>query len=548
MIIGIIQHGWDRGWIEGTTIYMAVIVIISVTAGNNWIKEKQFQKLVTKANEDECACFRGRNGGTQTLSTTNLVVGDVIKIEAGMKVPADCIVIDGTDLATDESSMTGEPDNMEKVGITSDNFEYNPNPFMYAATLVISGQGTALVCAVGTNTQSGMAEEKLNIEEEATPLQLKLETIANTIGKVGVYVAILTFIAMTVNLVVSCLTTPGKELVSINSLNEIVKFLIIAVTVIVVAVPEGLPLAVTISLAFSVIQMKKDNNLVRKLEASETMGGANEICTDKTGTLTQNKMHVREVFTQEAVYSTATKFFNNIANKDLLTEAVLFNCSARIEQAADGSWHVMGNCTEKGLIELIMDQGVPAHEIIRQKDENILQQIPFNSKRKRACTAIQHPNDPNLVRIFCKGAPEIVVEYCTKYMNDAGEAVDLKADKKEELLKETLGFARKAYRTLLVSFTDISKAEYEKMKAANNDFKHEEDREALESGLKVIGIFALQDPLRPEIVESVRQCHGASINIRMVTGDNIETAKAIAIEAGIIRREDIDKEFVCMTG
>jgi len=156
-----------------------------------------------------------------------------------------------------------------------------------------------LVCAVGPNTRSGMAEEKLNIEEEETPLQAKLETIANEIGKIGVYVALLTFIAMTINLIVTTLYEGQKSLISTDTLGSIVSYLIVAITVIVVAVPEGLPLAVTISLAFSVMKMKKENNLVRKLEASETMGGASEICTDKTGTLTKNKMTVQEFYTCE---------------------------------------------------------------------------------------------------------------------------------------------------------------------------------------------------------------------------------------------------------
>jgi Ca2+ transporting ATPase len=159
-----------------------------------------------------------------------------------------------------------------------------------------------LICAVGPYTRSGIASEKLSIEEEETPLQGKLETIANEIGKIGVYVSILTFIAMTINLVIKTVMDDSKKLIDMNTLSQLVNFLIIAITVIVVAVPEGLPLAVTIALAFSVSKMKKENNLVKKLEASETMGGANEICTDKTGTLTMNKMAVMKFYTMEDIY------------------------------------------------------------------------------------------------------------------------------------------------------------------------------------------------------------------------------------------------------
>lgn len=205
-----------------------------------------------------------------------------------MKIPADCVLINSTDVAADESSMTGEPDQVEKHHITESNYEHNPNPFLIAQSLIVSGQGVAIVCAVGANTRAGMAVEKLNIEEEPTPLQTKLETIANEIGKLGVYVSLLTFVAMTINLIVKTLYDDEKTLISMDTLNAVIGYVIISITIIVVAVPEGLPLAVTISLAFSVMKMKKENNLVRKLHASETMGGANEICTDKTGTLTKN--------------------------------------------------------------------------------------------------------------------------------------------------------------------------------------------------------------------------------------------------------------------
>jgi P-type E1-E2 ATPase len=202
LIIGVIQHGWSHGWIEGTSIYLAVTIITAVTAGNNYIKEKQFQKLVSKAAEDWIPTFRGNEGLTQTLSTTELVVGDLVKLEAGNRIPADCLLIESTDFAADESSMTGEPEQVEKSAVTQKNFEHNPSPFLLGNTLVVSGSGSAIVCAVGVNTRSGMAEEKLNIEEEETPLQAKLETIANEIGRIGVYVALLTFISMTVKMIV----------------------------------------------------------------------------------------------------------------------------------------------------------------------------------------------------------------------------------------------------------------------------------------------------------------------------------------------------------
>lgn len=280
-----------------------------------------------------------------------------------MRVPCDCILLEGTDVATDESSMTGEPEQVEKSAITEENFHHNANPFLLGNTLVESGTGIAIICAVGVNTRSGMAEEKLNIEEEETPLQLKLETIANEIGKAGVFVSILTFLAMSINLVVHTVMDNEATLLSVETLNKFVNFIIIAITVIVVAVPEGLPLAVTISLAFSVMKMKEENNLVRKLDASETMGGANEICTDKTGTLTKNQMSVKAFYTMDQIFMGRPANFKDIKTTEILSQGVLYNCSARIEK--DPVTHALvpkGNCTEQGLIRFLMEVGINSYE------------------------------------------------------------------------------------------------------------------------------------------------------------------------------------------
>lgn len=202
------------------------------------------------------------------------------------------------------------------------------------------------------------------------------------------------------------------------------------------------------------------------------------------------------------------------------------------------------------MLRYLTELNVPAHEVIRQKEGNILQQIPFNSKRKRACTILRNPANPDKVLVFSKGAPEIVIDYCQWAFDEDGSVVELTPTLKAKILKDivTDRFAKKAYRTLLIAYRELSKAEYEREADSHNQFAKEDDREVLEKNLTVIGVFALQDPLREEIVESVKKCHRAGINIRMVTGDNLDTAKAIAVEAGIVRAEDADKEYVCMEG
>lgn len=231
----------------------------------------------------------------------------------------------------------------------------------------------------------------MNIEDDVTPLQGKLETIANQIGGLGVAVSILTFVAVTVKLFIATLRDPNIDFLTVTTANTMVNYLILSITVIVVAVPEGLPMAVTISLAYSVKKMLKEKNLVRRLDASETMGGANEICTDKTGTLTKNQMTVQEIFINEQVVKGSVRGLtvDQYKSADLMVQGVLWNCSARIEK--NPNTHVLepkGNCTEIGLIKYLMSAGVSVQDIIRDKEGKILQTIPFNSRRKRASTVM----------------------------------------------------------------------------------------------------------------------------------------------------------------
>lgn len=279
------------------------------------------------------------------------------------------------------------------------------------------------------------------------------------------------------------------------------------------------------------------------------MGGANEICTDKTGTLTKNQMTVMEFYTMEKVHDRSATYFKELQTHKLITEGVLFNCSARIEKNEEGKDITKGNSTEQGIIKFLMDMNMPAYDLIKKKEDNILAFIPFNSLRKKASTVVRHPDDPNLVRVFCKGAPEIVLESCTRIHNESGNVVDLSEKHKRHILEEVVqGFAKKAYRTLLIAYADYTMKDYEQMKLANNNFEKERDREVLETDMAVVCIFALIDPLRDEIIDSVIKCHTAGINIRMVTGDNLITARAIAIQAGILDAKDADTEYACMEG
>lgn len=419
--------------------------------------------------------------------------------------------------------------------------------------MVLNGEGKGLVLAVGKYTRAGMAESTLNIEKDLTPLQEKLETIANEIGKVGLYAAISTMIVLLIRMAISA-THAEEPWTTSEYITETLDAIIIAVTVIVVAVPEGLPLAVTIALAVSVMKMFEQHNLVRKLEASETMGGANEICTDKTGTLTQNNMTVKGIYLEGEVQEADSGFDLKTARSlREIVESVVFNVSAGfVYDESTNSERLEGNVTECGMLKYLVSSGVDVKAELAAKEGKEEWKIPFNSSRKRATAAFRR--DDGSVRVFCKGAPEIVIEYCSKY-HTADGLVELSQEKKDSITTEEVvkRFASKCWRTMLVSYCDYTSDEWDALKAEHNGFETENDRAQVEKDLNMACIFGLMDPLRPGIIEAVAQCKASGINIRMCTGDNIDTATAISLECGIITQDDIDKEdkedpLLCMTG
>mmetsp|Transcript_15972 Transcript_15972/g.26934 ORF Transcript_15972/g.26934 Transcript_15972/m.26934 type:complete len:1163 (-) Transcript_15972:42-3530(-) len=622
MIIGIINEGFPEGMIEGTSILIALLIIIVVNSGNNYISERRLADLVNLSEKQEVTVFRNSTEAT-TIDGAELLVGDIIKFEAGQKVPADCIMIEGQDVSCIEGELTGEPDAIEKTPLTEENYNDGRMCTMIAKSLVATGFGKALVLAVGPNTVAGVITTKTQQAPQPTLLQEKLETIANKIGNVGIFVACLTMAAQVIKItleytkvlpcgcanILTCEELDGCTPLSFSFDSEVegvendfrlyrslLESVIIAITVVVVAIPEGLPLAVTISLSFSSAKMRKLNNLVRKLASSETMGSATHICSDKTGTLTLNKMTVMACMTlqkaQLAGNVPSDKFPNQVkdvadgveVNGDsvwkLLTQGVMWNSSARIEKN-DGSdpavvepYLTKGNVTEQGLIKFFMGVfgGEGCIDLKNQlTEDNTLLVISFTSSRKRASIVVRDPSQEGTdkeVRVYCKGAPDMLFDLTTGVVCADGsvQSVDDQTLVSEELLNsEESGevydthrnifertvkkFAKQAYRTLLITYKDMSMADYEQLKAENNDFEKESDRTVLENGLIAIGIFGLQDPLRGTIVSSINRCKAAGIQVIMCTGDNIDTAIAISKNAGIVTEEQVEaSKYSCMTG
>ncbi|XP_070591880.1 plasma membrane calcium-transporting ATPase 2 isoform X2 [Erythrolamprus reginae] len=582
----------EAGWIEGAAILLSVICVVLVTAFNDWSKEKQFRGLQSRIEQEQKFTLV-RGGQVIQVPVAEIVVGDIAQVKYGDLLPSDGVFIQGNDLKIDESSLTGESDQVRK--------SIDKDPMLLSGTHVMEGSGRMLVTAVGVNSQTGIIftllgageeEEKKdkkgkmqdgNMEnsqnkakqqdgaaamemqplksaeggegddkdkrkanmpkKEKSVLQGKLTKLAVQIGKAGLVMSAITVIILVLYFTIENFVVKKKpwlpECTPIY-VQYFVKFFIIGVTVLVVAVPEGLPLAVTISLAYSVKKMMKDNNLVRHLDACETMGNATAICSDKTGTLTTNRMTVVQAFVGDVHYKEIPDP-DSIPAKimDLLANAIAINSAYTTKilppEKEGGLPRQVGNKTECGLLGFVLDLKQDYQPIRNQMPEEKLYKVyTFNSVRKSMSTVIKMPDDS--FRMYSKGASEIVLKKCSKIFNAAGEVRMFRPRDKDEMVKKVIEpMACDGLRTICIAFRDFP-----------NDPEPEWDNENdILSDLTCICVVGIEDPVRPEVPEAIRKCQRAGITVRMVTGDNINTARAIAIKCGIIHPGE---DFLCIEG
>jgi len=554
LILGIIKEGIATGWIDGFAIIIAVLIIVTVSSANNYAKEKQFRKLM-ELREDRSVMLK-RNGNIRTKNAKKLLVGDIIFINQGDKLPVDCILISGSGLMVDESSQTGEAKDIEKTPLRSTNEIDSINPFLLSGSMVKEGKGEALVCAVGPNTTMGRIQEKLEEEPDPTPLQIKLSDIVMKICTVAMYAAIGTCVAMLINLIISK-ASHGDSFLSLDTLGKITDITTMGITIIVVAVPEGLPLAVTLALAYSVGKMKDEHNLVRRLDSCETMGGANNICSDKTGTLTKNEMTVMAIYSEDKIFTNITNWDSVLYDlqksispqtKRIICENISTNSTAFLTiDSISGKTVKMGNATECALLACVYNMGSNYMEI--RKRENEILTIPFTSSRKRMTTVLR-TSDNEKLQINVKGAPDILISKCKKILMREGE-IEISDEMRENICENVIKkFSNQGYRTILLASKKIDSEGFVSL-----TFKNEEEISKLESNLTLIAVLGIEDPLREGVKESVQICQKAGITVRMITGDDIDYAKSIAIKAGILKPEEVDfrnkekyKPYACMLG
>lgn len=523
--LGIKVHGLKEGWIDGGSIFIAIILVISVSAVSNYRQNRQFDKLSKVSDNVQIEAVRG--GRRQQISIFDIVVGEVICLKIGDQVPADGLFLDGHSLQVDESSMTGESDHVE--------INQTQNPFLFSGTKVADGYARMLVTSVGMNTTWGEMMSQISRDtNEQTPLQARLNKLTSSIGKVGLVVAFLVFIVLLVRYFTGNTQDEngnqeynGSKTKVDDILNAVVEIVAAAVTIVVVAIPEGLPLAVTLTLAYSMKRMMVDKAMVRKLSACETMGSATVICTDKTGTLTMNEMKVTKFWLGEE--PVAEEAFSSISPYvlNLIQEGVALNTTGSVYRpSTDSEIEISGSPTEKAILSwAVHGSKMDMQKVV--KSCSILYVEAFNSQKKRSGVLMKRKADNNTIQAHWKGAAEMILAMCTSYYNASGLVINMDDNAKMRFEQIIQGMAASSLRCIAFAHKEIPAEEQ----------VDERDHKVLvkEDGLTLLGLVGLKDPCRPGVKEAVGDCQYAGVNVKMITGDNVFTAKAIATECGILK-------------
>ncbi|KAF8758104.1 hypothetical protein HU200_010769 [Digitaria exilis] len=517
LLVGVATEGWPHGAHDGLGIVASILLVIFVTATSDYRQSLQFKDL--DKEKKKITVQVTRSGFRQKLSIYDLLAGDIVHLSIGDQVPADGLFVSGFSLLINESSLTGES---EPVAVNAE------NPFLLSGTKVQDGSCKMLVTTVGMRTQWGKLMATLSEGgDDETPLQVKLNGVATIIGKIGLIFAVVTFAVLTQSLFWRKLTDGSYFSWTGDDAMELLEFFAIAVTIVVVAVPEGLPLAVTLSLAFAMKKMMNDKALVRHLAACETMGSATSICSDKTGTLTTNHMTVVKAcicgkikdVSSSSPETTAKTLPSELPSSvvAMLLQSIFNNTGGDVVMNQDGKREILGTPTETAILEFGLSLGGDFAAV--RKASTLIKVEPFNSAKKRMGVVIQLPG--GALRAHCKGASEIILASCTKYMDEHGNVVPLDGATVDHLNATINSFANEALRTLCLAYIDVDEGF-----SANDQIPMD--------GYTCIGIVGIKDPVRPGVKESVAICRSAGITVRMVTGDNINTAKAIARECGIL--------------
>ncbi|KAL6841111.1 hypothetical protein ACP4OV_029080 [Aristida adscensionis] len=545
--LGMTTEGIKEGWYDGASIALAVLLIVLVTAISDYTQSLEFQNLNEAKDNISVEVVRG--GSRIAVSRYDLVVGDIVPLKNGDQVPADGILISGYSLSIDESWVTGESKLVHKD---------QKSPFLMSGCKVADGYSTMLVTAVGINTEWGLLMAYPDDNEE-TPLQVRLNGVATSIGTVGLFVPLAVLVVLlaryftghTYNPDGSVQYVKGKMGVG-QTIRAVVGIFTVAVTTVVVAVPEGLPLAVTLSHAFSMRKMMRDKALVRRLSAIETMGFATTICSDETGIFTSNQMTVVEAYlggNRMDSPGSAQMLSANVTS--LIVEGIAQNTSGSISEPQDGEEpDVTGSPIEKAILSWGLKLGMKFNET--RLKSSVVHVSPFNSENRKGGVAVQLGGPE--VHIHWKGNAEVILDSCTSWLDVDGSKHSITPEKIAEFKKFIEDMAAAGLRCLAFAYRT-----HRMNDAPNEDLRYE--WKLPEDNLIMLGIVGIKvdsdydlpednlimlggDPCRPGVRDSVRLCRGAGIEVRMVTGDNLQTAKAIALECGILADPNVSEPLI----
>jgi Ca2+ transporting ATPase len=570
IIMGVSPLSESKDWLDGIFILVAVMLVVVTSSVTNYNKEKRFREVADN-NSKRKYTVRRNERILEEFDEENLVVGDIIKVNNGMMIPVDGLVISGLDILVDQSSLSGEVtgvkkehflqcldvrDKSENINISANNSNNLPTPLLYSGTIITNGEGWMVTLATGNNTYIGKISEmgtaNRRITEDRTPLELKLDTVAGDIGKFGLIIATLTFIVLMTKLFYSKFeeynyhmeqyneylrnqtnsnnsTNTGEDIIKPASVwdgiyQEILTIFMTCVAIVVVVLPEGLPLAVTLALSFAVGRMIKENNLVRKLHACETMGNANYILTDKTGTITTAEFKVSEIYNNR----TRINFYENSSKsvKKLLThnfyEILRENIIPQLEL------HIKN---DSSIADFFISVGENVKALLDMTAKDTVSRSSFNST-SRTKTTVLWSNSENKFRILKMGAYTNIIETCNYFTDDnSGKPVALLKDDVAKFNHMELESAGSGLRIIAFCYKDIASSESHLIKQANNS-------QIESSGFNFIGYFGLSDSIKSEIPIMMETCKTAGVNVLMVTGDSAGNAVECAKQSGLILNND----------
>ncbi|THG98741.1 hypothetical protein EW026_g3507 [Hermanssonia centrifuga] len=564
-------------WVEGVAIIVAIVIVVMVGSLNDWQKERQFQSLNDKKEERGVKVIRG--GVETVVDVHQVVVGDVALLEPGEIIPCDGVFLSGHNVKCDESGATGESDAIRKVSYEEclkahekDQEPAHTDCFMISGSKVLEGYGSYVVIAVGTKSFNGRIMMALRGDTENTPLQSKLNDLAELIAKLGSAAGLILFSALMIRFFVQLGQNEPVRTANQKGI-AFVQILIISVTLVVVAVPEGLPLAVTLALAFATKRMTKEKLLVRVLGSCETMANASVVCTDKTGTLTQNEMSVvagsiginckfvhrlednrartnagEEAGVKPSVerkhyedFSIDQTELNSVVSeplRDLFNAAITINSTAFEDRSEAGELVFVGSKTETALLNFAKQNGWADYKATREA-ANVVQMLPFSSERKAMGVVVRLPG--HKWRLYLKGASEILSKKCTSHVvvskpgSGSQGANELETREIDELASDNISrtiifYANQTLRTIALCYRDFDTWPPKGAQLAAEDEVSYDD---LAQDLTLIAITGIEDPLRPSVREAVADCHKAGVTVKMCTGDNVLTARSIALQCGI---------------